>query len=178
MPPTAQSAEFDRRQRAFVERMRGRGLEALESGTIVVIPSISFDESELRKIVGITHYEERMLFALLWLRNPDLRIVFVTSEPVDETIVNYYLSWLDDPGSARERLHLIHLDDPRPRALSAKLLEHDTMLDTLKNTIGNRDDAYILTFNVSEWERAIAERLQMPLYGPTPEAVALGSKSG
>ncbi len=178
MPPTAQRAEFDQRQRAFVERLRGRGLEALERGTIVVIPSISFDESELRKIVGITHYEERMLFALLWLRNPVLRIVFVTSEPVDETIVNYYLSWLDDPGSARERLRLIHLDDPRPCALSAKLLEHDTVLDTLKNTVETRDDAYILTFNVSAWERTIAERLQMPLYGPTPEAVALGSKSG
>ena len=178
MSPTEQAPQFDQRQRAFVERMRGRGLEALERGTIVVIPSISFDESELRKIVGITHYEERMLFALLWLSNPELRIVFVTSKPIDETIVNYYLSFLDDPGSARERLQLLHLDDPRPNALSAKLLEHDTMLNELKDTVENRDDAYILTFNVGEWERDIAERIEIPLYGPTPEAVAFGSKSG
>ena len=178
MPMTEQSTEFDRRQRAFVERMQGRGLEALESGTIVVIPSISFDDSELRKIVGINHYEERMLFVLLWLHNPDLRIVYVTSEPVDEAIVDYYLSFLDKPEEARERLQLLHLGDPRPRALSAKLLEDDTLLKELKGTIESREDAYILTFNVSPWERAISERIQTPLYGPSPQAAALGSKSG
>lgn len=178
MPLTVQSTEFDHRQRAFLERMQGRGLEALESGTIVVIPSISFDDSELRKIVGINHYEERMLFVLLWLHNPDLRIVYVTSEPVDEAIVDYYLSFLDKPEDARERLQLLHLGDPRPRALSAKLLEDDTLLDELKEAIKSREDAYILTFNVSPWERAISERIQAPLYGPSPEAAALGSKSG
>ena len=177
MPPTAQS-EFDERQRAFVERMRGRGLEALESGTIVIIPSISFDAAELRKIVGITHYEERMLFALLWLGNPDLRIIFVTSEPIDEAIVDYYLSFLDEPHAARARLQLVHLDEARPCALAAKLLERDDVLGELKSAIDGRDNAYILTFNVSPWERAIANRLQTPLYGPSPEAVALGSKSG
>ena len=178
MPITEQSTEFDRRQRAFVERMQGRGLEALESGTIVVIPSISFDDSELRKIVGINHYEERMLFVLLWLHNPDLRIVYVTSELVDEAIVDYYLSFLDKPEEARERLQMLHLGDPRPRALSAKLLEDDTLLKELKGIIESREHAYILTFNVSPWERAISERIQTPLYGPSPQAAALGSKSG
>ena len=177
MPPTVQS-EFDERQRAFVERMRGRGLEALESGTIVIIPSISFDAAELRKIVGITHYEERMLFALGWLSNPDLRIVFVTSEPIDEAIIDYYLSFLDEPQSAKARLQLVHLDDARPCALAAKLLERDDVLDRLRSEVDGRDDAYILTFNVTRWERAIADRLQTPLYGPSPEAIALGSKSG
>ena len=178
MSTTVQNAKFDHRQRAFVERMRGRGLEALESGTIVVIPSISFDESELRKIVGINQYEERMLFVLLWLQNPDLRIVYVTSELVDEAIVDYYLSFLDQPEAARERLKMLPLDDPRPRALSAKLLQHDTFLDELIGEIESREDAYILTFNVSPWELEVSERLEMPLYGPSPEAAALGSKSG
>jgi hypothetical protein len=175
---TVQSTEFDQRQRAFVERMRGRGLEALESGTIVVIPSISFDESELRKIVGINHYEERMLFVLLWLNNPDLSIVYVTSERVAEAIVDYYLSFLDRPEEARKRLVLLHLDDPRPCALSVKLLEHETFLDKLRGEVESREDAYILTFNITHWERAISERIQTPLYGPSPEAAALGSKSG
>ena len=178
MSTTVQSAEFDHRQRAFVGRMRGRGLEALESGTIVVIPSISFDESELRKIVGINHYEERMLFVLLWLRNPDLSVVYVSSERIDEAIVDYYLSFLEQPEEARKRLVLLHLDDPRPCALSAKLLEHETFLDELRGEVESREDAYILTFNVSPWERAISERIQTPLYGPSPEAAALGSKSG
>jgi hypothetical protein len=178
MCPTAQSVEFEERQRSFVERMRGRGLEALERGVIVVIPSISFDEAELRKIVGITFYEERMLFALLWLDNPELRIVYVTSQPVDESIIEYYLSFLVDSAGARARLNMVHLDDERPRALSSKLLEHTSGLGRIRDAIGGRDDAYILTFNVTPWERAIAERLEVPLYGPSPELVSLGSKSG
>ncbi|MGH2700043.1 MAG: peptide ligase PGM1-related protein [Actinomycetota bacterium] len=178
MSPTPRSGEFDRRQRAFVERMRGRGLEALESGTIVVIPSISFDESELRKIVGINHYEERMLFTLLWLRNPELRMVFVTSEPVDDSVIDYYLSFLEEPQSARKRLKMVNLDDRRPCALSAKLLEQSRVLDEIRDELRGRDRAYMLTFNVSPWERAIAEHIRVPLYGPSPDAVSLGSKSG
>ncbi|MGH2749922.1 MAG: peptide ligase PGM1-related protein [Actinomycetota bacterium] len=178
MSPTAQNVEFDRRQRAFVERLRGRGLETLERGTIVVVPSISFKESELRKIVGITFYEERMLFVLLWLRHPELRIIFVTSLPVDPVIVDYYLSFLDDPASARRRLQMISLDDPRPCALSAKLLEHAGVLDSLREDPGGRDDAYILPFNVTPWERDISDHIRTPLYGPSPESVPLGSKSG
>jgi PGM1 C-terminal domain len=170
--------DFDRRQRAFAERMRGRGLEALESGTVVVIPSISFDETELRKIVGINHYEERMLFALLWLQNPELQMVFVTSERVDPSIVAYYLSFLDDPEAAVARLRMIHLDDSRPCALSAKLLERPVILERLRDELEDRDRAYLLCFNVSPWERAVAGRLGIPLYGPSPEAVQLGSKSG
>jgi PGM1 C-terminal domain/Pre ATP-grasp domain len=175
---TDQMTDFERRQWAFVERMRGRGLEALESGTIVVIPSISFDESELRKIVGINHYEERMLFALLWLRNPELQMVFVTSERVEPSIVDYYLSFLDDPEAARARLRMVHLDDSRPCALSAKLLEHPAILERLRDELEDRERAYILCFNVSAWERRVAERLGIPLYGPSAEAVQLGSKSG
>ena len=149
MCPTAQSIEFEERQRAFVERMRGHGLEALERGVIIVIPSISFDTAELRKIVGITFYEERMLFALLWLDNPELRIVYVTSQEVDESIVEYYLSFLDDPAGARARLDMIHIDDERPCALSSKLLEDTTGLDRIRDAIGGRDNGYILTFNVT-----------------------------
>ncbi len=178
MCPTAQNVEFEERQRSFVERMRGHGLEALERGVIVVIPSISFEEAELRKIVGIGYYEERMLFALLWLDNPELRIVYVTSQPVEESIVEYYLSFLDDPAGARARVDMIHLDDERPRALATKLLDHPEGLDRIRDAIGGRDDGYILTFNVTPWERTIAERLEVPLYGPSPELVSLGSKSG
>lgn len=178
MSPTAQNAEFEQRQRAFIDRMRGRGLEALERGVIVVVPSISFDESELRKITGIAFYEERMLFALLWLANPELRIVYVTSQPVAESIVEYYLSFLEDPAGARKRVDMVHLDDPRPSALSAKVLEHEGAIERIRTAIGDRDDAYILSFNVTPWEATIAQRLCAPLYGPSPELASLGSKSG
>ena len=177
--PTTPSSDFDGRQRAFVDRMGGGGLDALERGVIVVLPSISFAEPELRKISGITFYEERMLFALLWLRDPQMEIVYVTSMPVDEAIVDYYLTFLEDPLSARSRLTMVSLDDARPCALSSKLVDRPRSLDVIRDHVGGRGDAYILPFNVTPWERIIAERLDMPLYGPSPEAaVSLGSKSG
>ena len=53
---------WDERQRALAARLSGRPLTALEQGTLVVIPSTTFPSVELRKITGIEHYEERMLF--------------------------------------------------------------------------------------------------------------------
>ena len=48
---------------------------------IVVVPSLSLDQAELMKIKGVHYYEERLLFALIRLRNPETRLVYVTSQP-------------------------------------------------------------------------------------------------
>src|SRR5687768_10670583 len=101
--------------RERLERSLGpRSPSELTSGTILVIPSITFPEIELRKIIGIQHYEERLLCLLLQLRSPGLRMVFVTSAEVDRVVVDYYLSFLDDPKGARDRLTMISLDDVEP----------------------------------------------------------------
>src|SRR4029077_3385142 len=95
----------------------------LEQGTIVVLPSATLPSSELRKIVGIQYYEERLLCTALLLRHPDLRIVYLTSLPVDEAVVDYYLRFVPDPADARGRLHLVAVGNPEPRALTEKVLE-------------------------------------------------------
>ena len=150
----------------------------LESGTIVVLPSATFPLAELRKIVGIQYYEERLLCMLLLLRRPGLRVVYVTSLPVDAAIVEYYLSFLPDPAGARDRLTMVTLEDPGPEALSAKLVHRDDVLDAIRRAAGAPEEAYVLPFNVTPHERTVSERLGIPLYGPTPELAALGSKTG
>lgn len=156
----------------------GHGLGELTSGTIVVIPSISFPPSELRKIVGIERYEERLLCLLLLLAEPGLEMVYVTSAPIDPAVIGYYLSFLDDPEGARKRLTLVDLDDPEPRALSDKLVEDHAALDRIRAAIRDPERAYVLPFNVTEREREIAEALGVPVFGPLPELVVWGSKSG
>ena len=74
---------FEDRQRRLVEMLGDGSASDMRSGTLVVVPSITFPEAELRKLVGIQFYEERLLFLLLLLRHPGLRIVFVTSVRVD-----------------------------------------------------------------------------------------------
>jgi hypothetical protein len=176
--PSNEPSAFELRQRAFIERFQDRDLDELDLGTVVVIPSISFRSVELRKITGIEFYEERMLFTLLWLRRPHLRIVYVTSVEIDPDIIDYYLSFLEDPEHARSRLTLVSLGDSEPRALSSKLIERPDMLRAISRAIPDVTDAFMLNFNITEWERSLADTLDVALYGPTPELVSLGSKSG
>ena len=74
--------------------------------TVVILPSFSADADILAKIKGITHYEERTLCLLMLLRMPRTRVIYITSSPVPESIVDYYLHLLPGitPHHARERL--------------------------------------------------------------------------
>ena len=169
---------FDALQASLVERLEKGGLSELETGTIVVIPSISFPGVELRKITAIQHYEERMLVALLMLKRPDLRIVYATSLPVEPAIIDYYLSFVDPRLRPRQRLSFVTANDPESRALSAKLLERPDLVAALGSVVMNPARAYILPFNVTELERELAVALGIPLWGPHPADAWLGSKSG
>ena len=168
---------FDELQRRLVDRLR-EGTPEVGASTIVVCPSISFPEVELRKIVGIQHYEERLLFFTLLLRDPDLELVYPTSVPIDPAVVEYYLRWLPDPAGARERLHLFSVGDPAPSALADKLLARRDLVAGIKARIRDPQRAYIVAFNVTPSEATLAELLGIPLYGPRPDLVDLGSKSG
>ena len=174
----ATTSTWDQRRRAFVERLGAGGLSELEKGTILVLPSATFPVAELCKITGIQHYEERMLFTTLLLRRPEVRIVYATSLPVDPAIVDYYLHFLPDPDDARRRLHLLSVGDDGPRALTEKLLERPKLVDRLRELARDPRGAYVLPFNVTPAEEALTDALDLPAYGPHPDLVPLGSKTG
>src|ERR671911_200134 len=98
---------FEELQRTFAVRYPASDPLDLGEGTVVVLPSLSFPTAELRKIVGIGYYEERLLFLLLLLRRPGVKVVYLTSMPVEEAVVDYYLGFLPDPAAARSRLHML-----------------------------------------------------------------------
>lgn len=153
-----------------------RALSDLETGTIVVLPSITFPVDELRKIIGIGRYEERLLCLLLLLRKPGIRVVFVTSLVVHPEVVDYYLSFVADP-DAVSRLTMVSLGNESCAPLSEKLLERPDKLRELRALAGD-DDSYLLPFNVTAAERAIAIEIGAPIYGPGPGLTYIGSKSG
>jgi len=144
---------------------------------MVVVPSISFPVPELEKIVAVQAYEERMLFVILFLLSPKLRVVYVTSEKISPAIVSYYLGFLPNPEEARRRLTLVHLDDPTVGSLSEKLLTRPDVLGRLRAAAG-RGYAYVLPFTVTPAESSLAAALKLPLYGARPDLAWLGSKSG
>jgi PGM1 C-terminal domain len=149
-----------------------------ERTTIVVLPSITFPVVELEKIIGIQHYEERLLSTVLMLRDSDLELVYATSASIDQSIIDYYLGFLSDDHSARRRLHLVALEDSTPRPLSAKLLERPDMLTYVRGLLEGRPGSYLLPFNVTPLETRVAEWIGVPVYGPHHDLIPLGSKSG
>ncbi|MDQ3765770.1 MAG: peptide ligase PGM1-related protein [Actinomycetota bacterium] len=148
------------------------------STTMVLLPSLTFPVRELRKIVGIQHYEERMLCWLLELADPGIVIVYVSSVHIDPAIVDYYLGFLDDPIDARRRLHLVSLDDAVPGPLSEKLLERPEVLAHIRSLVSTAPRSFIWPFNVTSLEAEVARIIETPIYGPHPDLIPLGSKSG
>jgi len=146
--------------------------------TMVVLPSLTFPVKELRKIVAIQHYEERMLCWLLELSDPDVQVIYVSSVRIDPAIIDYYLGFLDDPDNAAKRLHLMSLDDAEPRPLSAKLLERPEVLANIRALASGASRACVWPFNVTALEAEVARIIEVPIYGPHPDLIPLGSKSG
>ena len=169
---------FEELQRTFAARYPASDPLDLGEGTVVVLPSLSFPTAELRKIVGIGYYEERLLFLLLLLRRPGVKVVYLTSMPVEEAVVDYYLSFLPDTVGARSRLHMLAAGDPAPRSLTAKLLDRPELLDRVRELCEGPGGAFVQPFNVTASEQELSERLGLPLYGPPAALASLGSKTG
>jgi len=151
-----------------------------EPHTSVIVPSLTLDQSELRKLPGASFYEERLLFLLIRLRNPRARIVYVTSQAVHPIILEYYLQFLAGiPAShARSRLTLLCADDASPRSLSEKILERPRLIERIRAGIVDSSRAYLTVFNSTPLERKLSVLLGIPLNGCDPNLAHLGTKSG
>lgn len=150
------------------------------SRTIVVVPSLSVDVDVLSGITGVHHYEERMLGMLMTLRLPRTRLIYLSSQPISEAIVDYYLHLLQGVPAqhARARLTMLACHDSSARPLSEKILARPRLVGRLREAIGDPGGAYIAAYTVTMPERTLALRLGVPIYGCDPELQHLGSKSG
>ena len=147
---------------------------------VVVVPSLSMDPRELAKISGAHHYEERLLFFLMLLRRPRTRVLFLTSQAIHSSVVDYYLHLLSGvPTShARKRLILMDCADASSVPLSGKLLSRPRMMRQIRNVIQRHESAHMVCFNSSALERTLAVQLGIPLYANDPSLLDLGTKSG
>ena len=84
--------------------------------SVVVVPSVTSDPNVPNAGSLNQAYEERFLFLLLLLRQPQLRMTYVTSMPISPTVVEYYLALLPGviPSHARARLSLVSVGDSSP----------------------------------------------------------------
>jgi hypothetical protein len=173
-------AEFVRLQATLPQMFREIFPDPAAPRTIVVLPSLSLDVDVLAKIAGAHHYEERMLCMLMLLRMPRTRVIYLTSEPIADEIVDYYLHLLQGvpTAHARARLTLLACFDGSARTLTEKILERPRLIARVREAIGAPGAAHIAAYTVSARERTLAVRLGAPLYGCDPDLQSLGSKSG
>jgi len=172
------NAEFDQLQKKLVPLWKSIERFNQDPQTIVVVPSMSIDAISSGAVMQA--YEERFLFLLLLLRQPRARLIYVTSQTILPSIIDYYLSLLPGviPSHARQRLFLISPLDLSVRALSDKLLERPRLMKRIRSLIMDPDRAHLVPFNTTNREKELAVQLGIPMYGADPKLFPLGTKSG
>jgi hypothetical protein len=176
----AELARFAELQQRLSPLFRQVFADRLAPRTIVVVPGLSLDQELLARIDGLPHYEERQLTMLMLLRMPNTRVVFLTSVPIDASIVDYYLQLLQGipHEHARRRLTLLATHDASAVSLTRKILDRPRLLARLRGVIGDPGLAHLSCFNATADERTLAVQLGVPLYACDPALVRLGTKSG
>jgi hypothetical protein len=146
---------------------------------ILVIPSLSLDQRELQKVQGFLHYEERLLFSLIRLQNPRTRVIYVTSQPLSQIAIDYYLQLLPRiPFShARDRLVLFSTYDASATALTQKILQRPRLMERIRASL-RTDKTYMICYNSTSLERELSVRLDIPLLALDPDLLYWGTKSG
>jgi hypothetical protein len=168
-------ARFDALQRKLVPLWHSIQAFNQDPQTIVVVPSLG-----TTKGVKQDAYEERFLFLLLLLRQPNARVIYATSQAVPPGIIDYYLGLL--PGvigsHARRRLFLVSPLDGSAKPLTQKLLDRPRLLRHIRSLILDPDRAHLVPYSTTTAERDLAVALGIPMYGADPRHFHLGTKSG
>lgn len=170
--------QFDQLQKKLVPLWKSIERFNHDPQTIVVVPSMSIEAIGSGAVMQA--YEERFLFLLLLLRQPRARLIYVTSQTILPSIIDYYLDLLPGviPSHARQRLFLIAPLDGSVRPLSDKLLARPRLIERIRSLIMDPDRAHLVPFNTTSREKELALRLGIPMYGADPKLFPLGTKSG
>ncbi len=175
---TKEIAEFKQLQEQLPDQYKFAFPDRMAAKTVVIIPSLTLDQEILAKVDGVNHYEERLLCLLMLLRMPNTHVVYVTSMPVHEIIMDYYLHLL--PGitnyHARQRLKTFSCFDASARSLTEKILERPRLIERIRKSIPQDHVSHMTCFNVTKAERSLAVKLNMPIFGCDPDLSYFGTK--
>lgn len=181
VPGSAEEQQiFNELQHRFTEQYHTVFPDKLAPRTVVILPSLSLDQEILSKVKGAPHYEERMLCLLMLLRMPTTKVIYLTSLPVVENIIDYYLHLLPGITSmhARQRLTMLSSYDGSVKPLSQKVLERPRLMKRIHDLVTDPSSAHLTCYNITSLEKTMAVRLGIPLFGTDPEKFYEGSKSG
>ncbi|NOK70982.1 MAG: carboxylate-amine ligase [Chloroflexi bacterium AL-N10] len=171
--------QFKILQNKLRDRPSGWDIIDQDDYDIFVVPSFSIDQKVGGKVPGFLHYEERLLFSLMRLRNPHTRLIYITALPLSPLIRDYYLQLLSGiPFShASDRLLLISTYDASLKPLTQKILERPRLVEKIKRAL-RPNKSYMVCFNATYLEQELSVKLGIPLLASSPDLLYWGSKSG
>ena len=152
-----------------------------EGESVVVVPSVTLDKVTERSGSMSQAMEERFLFLLLLLREPRLRMVYVTSMPIAPTIVEYYLALLPGiiPSHARARLSLVVGERLVAASRSARSCWSGRACCAASATSSRTArDRISCPTTPRRWNAISQSALGIPMYGADPRLFELGTKTG
>ncbi len=162
--------------------------------TIVVVPSIDLDATELTRLeTAAEPYEERQLYhVLLLMKDPSFRVIFVTSHKVSPETIRYYLT-LDgcNESELAERISRLFLlnppdsNDTECGSLSQKIIRSEIFINKIRNLvdeISNKEATQntigISYFCGSDTGDAVAQSLNYRLLEAQAKDQYFGCKQG
>jgi len=176
----AEKEAFNEIQKTLIAQFEKVFPDKLAPRTVVIIPSLSLDQEIMSKIKGIVHYEERMLCLLMLLRMPLTKVIYVSSMPIADVIIDYYIHLL--PGitghHARKRLVQLSCFDASSKPLTQKILDRPRLIETIREHISDKNSSHLTCYNITPLEKTLAVQLGIPLFGTDPDKFYEGSKSG
>ncbi|HMS66347.1 MAG TPA: peptide ligase PGM1-related protein [Ignavibacteria bacterium] len=148
--------------------------------TVVINPSLTLDAEILSKIRGSIHYEERLLCLLMLLRLPRTKVIYLSSMPLSDVIIDYYLHLLQGITGlhARNRLTMLSCYDLSKKSLTEKILDRPRLIERIKSHITDPLSTHLTCYNITPLEKSLAVKLGIPIFGTDPSKFYEGSKSG
>ncbi|MBS1517864.1 MAG: carboxylate-amine ligase [Bacteroidetes bacterium] len=171
---------FEKIQKTLAYQYKNIFPDKFAPKTVVIVPSLTLDMEILSKIKGSIHYEERLLCLLMLLRMPKTRVIYISSMPLSEVIIDYYLHLLQGitGNHARQRLSMLSCYDLSRKPLTQKILERPRLIDRIKKLITDKSSTHLTCYNITPLEKSLAVKLDIPLFGTDPSMFYEGSKSG
>lgn len=162
------------------QRATNEVLSKLDNVTIVVIQSVSLGTLTRKYLLGLDYFEERNLYLLFKLANPNIRLIFLMTGEVSEAFLHYSLEKVAFSLGCtiinlKDRITMINLP-PSTMGLSESILKSSKVqadiIDLVKGSLG-----FLSVWCAGINELRLSNILNMPIIGPNERSMIFDSKS-
>jgi hypothetical protein len=159
-------------------------LDYSQPRSVVLIPGLSIGAFLQMFFHGFKYYEERYLYFLTFLKNPQTHLLAVLSEGVNPALWDYFLGHACRATGLKradleKRFHKVFVPAKGHDSLTVNLLRDPKALKKIKDEIKKcPKPAYIEFWRVKKEEVKVAKKLGLPYYSLAPSAFFVNTKSG